>query len=119
MEAIIARALAEGISLEDQLREYALSLREPLSSALSQLIEGGSVEEILRTLRSFLRSEIEVESRELDQKLGLRMATCFLIMMLMVSAAAVGSIPPWLIGPLCYAISAVIVLYLIRRSGLG
>ena len=116
MLGALSRAVVEGESLERSLLDYAESIPyEPLSGAMQSLLAGAETQDILNTLKRFVRFELELENREIDQRLGIRLTAAFLAVTMVLSASVVGSIPPKLLPVVSWVISGVIGAYLISK----
>lgn len=116
MLSMLSLVSVEGEPLNEQLAEYAQTLPyKPLSGALQSLLGGAETEDILQTLKNFVRSEIELESKELDQKLGMRITLAFVAMTILVTASVAGSIPKTLLPRLSWAIASSAAAYLITK----
>ncbi|GEM_PF-5652660 len=101
MRRILLASAVEGHSLQDELNTFCENLSyRPLAIAVKSLLQGASSQDIVNTLKNFIRTEIELENRELDHKMAIRLSAAFLTMMLLASASALGTIPPSLLSPI-------------------
>jgi hypothetical protein len=114
MRRILLASSVEGHSIRKELERFCEDLEHrPLAMALGSLLQGADSEDIVNTLKNFMRTEMELENRELDHKLAIRLSAAFLTMMLLASSSALGTIPPSLIFPVS------ICLFLVSVSRLA
>ncbi len=101
MRRILLKSSVEGCPLQSELDAFCEELSyRPLSIAIKSLLQGANSQDIVNTLKNFVRTEIEFENKELDHKMTIRLSMAFLTMMLLASASALGTIPPSLLGPI-------------------
>jgi len=114
MRKILLKSFVEGRSLQSELNLFfeELSYR-PLATAISSLLQGANSQDIVNTLKNYMKTEIELENKEIDRKMAIRLSMAFLTMMLLASVSALGTIPPSFLGP----ISTLLFLSSIFRYG--
>ena len=101
MRRILLKSSVEGRPLQSELNAFCEELSyRPLATAIKSLLQGANSQDIVSTLKNFMRTEIELENKELDHKMAIRLSVAFLTMMLLASASALGTIPPSLLGPI-------------------
>lgn len=116
MKRILLGSSVEGYSIRKELKRFCEDLKyRPLAVALGSLLQGADSKDIVNTLKNFMKTEMELENRELDHKLGIRLSAAFLTMMLLASASALGTIPPSIIFPISVCLFLVSVSRLVVR----
>ncbi|RLG42356.1 MAG: hypothetical protein DRO05_01395 [Thermoproteota archaeon] len=117
MKRIFLASSIEGHSLSKELNDFCDRLKyKPLGAAIKSLLQGADSQDIVNTLKKFIRTEIEFENREIDRKLAIRLSMAFLTMMLLASASALGTIPPSLLYPISILVLVISAFrFVIRR----
>ncbi len=117
MRTMFLTSSVEGYTLQSKLNAFCEQLSyRPLAVAIRSLLQGANSQDIVNTLKNFMRVEIELENKELDHKMAIRLSMAFLTMMLLASASALGTIPSSLIGPTSICLFVVSIFrYSFRR----
>ncbi len=113
-EALL-RSSVEGDSLERALEAALAPHDESFREAILSLARGADLENSLEILRRFAAAELERESRDMTLRVGVRTTLSYTAITLLVTASAVGSIPPGSLFPISLALSSVMATLSILR----